>query len=202
MSSLLFEVLSSISRVKVASAEPRAFYQWAQGFARVRRAGYRSQLLAGLVGAAEGLFDIGGTIALYAICCGGTSDAVLNMGSFVVATSCLAGIQGGYSGLVRAMSALFPSIPKAARVRPLLEVPAEAHEGATAVGTLDGNVSLRGVSFHYADEEARVLDDVSLDIQRRGSSRSSISEGRPRAQRTTCVKYVRLSHRVETRNRK
>jgi ABC-type bacteriocin/lantibiotic exporter with double-glycine peptidase domain len=165
MSSLLFEVLSSVSRVKVASAEPRAFYQWASGFAKVRRAGYRASLLSGFLVATEGLFDIGGTIALYAICCGGTGVAALNMGSFVVATSCLGGIQGAYSGFIRGMSGLFPIIPKAARVRPLLEAPAEVHSGAMAPATLDGNLSLRQVSFHYADDEARILDDVSLDIQ-------------------------------------
>ena len=165
MSSLLFEVLSSISRVKVAGAEPRAFYRWASRFAEVRRAGYRASLLSGAVGAIEGLFDVTGLVALYAICCGGAGETALNMGEFVVATSCLAGIQGAYSGLIRGSSALISSLPKATRIRPLLASSAEVRSDANAITALDGNLSLRQVSFHYAEDEARILDDVSLDIE-------------------------------------
>ena len=130
MSALLFELLSSIPRIKVASAEPRAFYQWATVFASVRRAGYRASLFSGMLTATEGFFDVAGTIVLYAVCCRAGAEA-LGVGSFVVATACLGGLQAAYSEIVRGMSSLLPLLPKADRVRPLLAASAEVRAGAS-----------------------------------------------------------------------
>ncbi len=166
MSARLFELLSSISRIKVASAEARAFYRWATSFARVRRAGYRSSLFSGILTATEGLFEVAGTLVLYAVCCGAAGDRRLDVASFVVAAACLAGLQGAIAEIVRGMTKLLPVVPKAERVRPLLSAPAETRSGATAPARLEGNVSLRHVTFHYADDDVRILDNVSLDIKR------------------------------------
>jgi ATP-binding cassette subfamily C protein len=164
MSARLFELLSSISRIKVATAEPRAFYQWATTFAKVRRAGYRASLFSGMLTASEGLFDVAGTLVLYAICCADVRR--LGVGEFIVASACLAGLQAAYSDIVRGMVRLLPLFPKADRVRPLLAASAEVRSGATTPTTLEGNVSLRHVTFHYADDDVRILDNVSLDIKR------------------------------------
>lgn len=165
MSALLFELLSGIARIKVASAEPRAFYRWATAFATVRRAAYRASLFSGMLTAVEGLFDVAGTIVLYAVCCGKASDPSLGVGSFVVAAASLGGLQAAYSDAMRGMIRLLPLMPAAARVRPLLAASGEVRPGAART-MLEGKVSLRNVTFHYADDDIRVLDNVSLDIER------------------------------------
>jgi ABC-type bacteriocin/lantibiotic exporter with double-glycine peptidase domain len=165
MSALLFEMLTGISRIKVASAEPRAFHRWATAFARVRSAGYRTSVFSGLLTASEGLFDVAGTIVLYGACCGLWGGPTLSVGSFVVATASLVGLQAAYGDLVDGMAQLLPLVPNAERVTPLLKATPEVQANAT-VATLEGNVSLRDVTFHYADDDIRVLDNVSMDIQR------------------------------------
>ena len=166
MSARLFELLSGISRIKVASAEARALYQWATGFANVRRAGYRVSLLSGILTASEGLFDVVGTLVLFAVCCGMGGGNTLDVGSFIVAAACLAGLQAAYSEVARGMMKLLPLIPKALRVQPLLAVPPEVRPAAMSPAVLDGSVSLRHVTFHYAEDDVRILDNVSLDIKR------------------------------------
>jgi ABC-type bacteriocin/lantibiotic exporter with double-glycine peptidase domain len=165
MSARLFELLSSISRIKVASAEARAFYQWAVGFANVRRAGYRASLSSGMMVASEGLFDVAGTLVLYAVCCGMGGDK-LDIGAFIVATACLGGLQAAYSRVESGMMELLPLLPKAERVRPILAASAETRSGSVVPTTLEGNISLRNVTFHYSDDDVRILDNVSLDIKR------------------------------------
>jgi ATP-binding cassette subfamily C protein len=165
MSARLFELLSGIARIKVASAEPRAFYQWATTFAMVRRAGYRASLFSGILTASEGLFDVLGTIVLYDACCSPAHGEALGVGTFVVAAACMGGLHAAYSEVIRGMMALLPMFPKAERVRPLLAASAEVRSGA-ATTTLEGNVSLRNVTFHYAEDDVRILDDVSVDIKR------------------------------------
>lgn len=166
MSGRLYEMLSGIARVKVASAEPRAFYRWAACFAEVRQAGYRASLFGGMLTASEGLFDVVGTILLYAVLCAARKgDAPISVGDFVVATASLAGIQGAYWEMVRGLTVLLPIFPKAERGKVLLNASAEVHAGA-ATATLEGNISLRHVTFHYADDDVRILDNVSLDIKR------------------------------------
>jgi ABC-type bacteriocin/lantibiotic exporter with double-glycine peptidase domain len=59
---------------------------------------------------------------------------------------------------------LLPLVPKAERVRPLLRATPEVQAGAS-VAKLDGNVSLRNVTFHYAEDDVRVLDDISVDVR-------------------------------------
>jgi ATP-binding cassette subfamily C protein len=63
------------------------------------------------------------------------------------------------------MSSLLPLLPKADRVRPLLAASAEVRAGASPA-SLDGNLSLRHVTFHYTDDDVRILDNVSIDIKR------------------------------------
>jgi ATP-binding cassette subfamily C protein len=63
------------------------------------------------------------------------------------------------------MARLLPLIPRAERVRPLLQASAEVRGDAAPV-TLGGDVSLRHASFHYADDDVRILDNVSVDIKR------------------------------------
>jgi ATP-binding cassette subfamily C protein len=166
MSARLFELLSSISRIKVASAEARAFYQWATGFARVRRSGYRQSLLSGVLTATEGFFDVAGTLVLYAVCCGMGSGTTLDVGSFIVASACLTGLQSAYSEMARGMINLLPLIPKATRVRPLLMAAPEVGAATASPTALEGNISLRHVTFHYSEDDVRILDNVSLDIRR------------------------------------
>jgi ABC-type bacteriocin/lantibiotic exporter with double-glycine peptidase domain len=165
MGARLFELLSGIPRIKVAAAEARAFYHWASSFARVRQAGYRASLHSGLLTATEGLFDVVGTLVLYAVYFGTAKTAGVRVGDFVVAAACLGGVHAAYSSLMGPMLTLLPLIPTAQRVTPLLAARAEVHAGA-ATTTLEGDVSLRNVTFHYADDDVRVLDDISLDIKR------------------------------------
>jgi ATP-binding cassette subfamily C protein len=74
-------------------------------------------------------------------------------------------VQAAYSALVSPMLTLLPLIPTAQRVAPLLSARAEVHAGA-AKTTIEGDISLRHVTFHYADDDVRVLDNISLDIKR------------------------------------
>jgi len=166
MGGRLFEILSGIARIKVAGAEARAFYQWAVSFAVVRRAAYKASLYGGALVAGEGLFDVLGTIVLYFVCCArAPGETAMGIGAFVVANACLAGIQAAYSDVVRGLQLLLPMLPQAERMRPLLRESAEVSAGAASV-RLDGEVSLRNVTFHYAEDDVRILDDISLDIQR------------------------------------
>jgi ATP-binding cassette subfamily C protein len=89
---------------------------------------------------------------------------MFDVGSFVVATASLVGLQSAYSEVVNGMANLLPLIPKAQRVAPLLHAKLEVQAGA-APATLEGNVSLRHVTFHYADDDVRVLDNVTVDIK-------------------------------------
>ena len=166
MSARLFELLTCIARIKVASAEARAFYQWASAFARVRRAGYRASLFSGILIGSEGLFDVAGTLVLYAVLCGMAAQHTLPVGAFIVATACLGGLQAAVTEITRGLMKLFPLLPKAERVRPILEASAEIHAGRATAAVLEGDVSLRHVTFHYADDDVRILDNVSLDIKR------------------------------------
>jgi ATP-binding cassette subfamily C protein len=163
MSARLFELLSSISRIKVASAEARAFYQWAAGFAEVRRAGYRGSLFSGLLTASEGLFDVAGSVVLYALLCG---DAKMNIGTFIVSVAFLGGLQVACSDVTRGMARLLPLLAKAERVAPIVATAAEVRPGTVAPTLVEGDISLRDVTFHYSNEDVRILDNVSLDIKR------------------------------------
>jgi ABC-type bacteriocin/lantibiotic exporter with double-glycine peptidase domain len=161
MSVRLFEIITGIARIKVAGAEARAFYQWALDFAKVRRAGYRGSVVLGGLRAAENLFDVVGIIVLYAaLCRGGGAD----LGVFFIASAALGGLQGACSSFMGGVANVLPLLPRADRIRPLLEAPTEARTGLVAPA-LKGEVSLRGVTFHYGEKEARVLDDVTLDVR-------------------------------------
>ena len=162
-----FEILSAMTKLRAAAAEPRAFARWSLGYAtysRLRRAAGVVDVLRAVL---TGVVPLFGTALVFAGAVGsfGGSASTLSFGSFVAFQAAFGTFLNGVMSIVTAGEALVGVAPTWERLRPILSAEQETGIGSVPVGTLRGNIHLSGVDFAYDPELPPVLDGVSLSVK-------------------------------------
>ncbi len=163
LSSLVFNFLQGIVKLRVAGAEGRAFAHWADRYADERMAvaairridnhytafadAYQTLAMAGLFMAAFLL-----------------ATEQVSAGIFIAFLSAYAAFQSAFTGLSRSVLSLFAVLPYLERVRPLLTAEPEQQSGAAHPGQLKGSIKVSQVNFAYTAGSEPVLQDLSLEV--------------------------------------
>ncbi|MEA1051736.1 NHLP bacteriocin export ABC transporter permease/ATPase subunit [Lamprobacter modestohalophilus] len=164
LTSLVFQFLLGIVKLRVASAEGRAFARWADQYANERLSiaairridnhytafadAYQTLALAGLFGATF----------LFA-----AQD--VSAGIFIAFLSAYAVFQSAFLGLSRSVLSIFASIPYLKRARPLLVAKTEQRCGAAHPGQLKGAIQVSQLCFAYNPNGEQVLQGLSFDVE-------------------------------------
>lgn len=158
LSSLTFQLLSGITKIKIAGAEIRAFSKWAKLYGE-------KPILANPIlqisSAINKFIMLAGTILLYAIAYKSgvtSSDYIafhLAFGSFVIAILQFTSITGQLASLKPSLDLL----------QPIVEAKPEADEMKIKLKELSGRIQLNQISFRYTEDMPFVLNELRLDIE-------------------------------------
>ena len=161
LAGLVLQLVRSITKLRVAGAEVRAYARWAELFHRQRWIALRTRAPLQVFGA---IYPIVATLVLYALILS-HRDAAMSTGGFIAFMSAFNLIL--YSLLQTASStlAILHVIPTFRRLAPILAARSEIDERKSDPGELDGELEIAHVSFRYAPSTPYVLSDVSLRIQ-------------------------------------
>ncbi|CAK0779516.1 NHLP bacteriocin export ABC transporter permease/ATPase subunit [Gammaproteobacteria bacterium] len=167
LQSLVFQYLSGIVKLRVGSAEPQAFANWAKHFSAYRRMQFQAQHWANvgktfLSGystlALAGLFAVmGGWIAE------GSTEIPLSTGAFIAFTAAFGTFFAGMLSLSETLLGLLNLVPLYERAKPILETLPESDSHKTHPGELQGSIEVSRVSFRYGNGPD-ILKDVSFSI--------------------------------------
>jgi ATP-binding cassette subfamily C protein len=164
LSSLVFQFLQGIVKLRVAGAEGRAFAHWADRYADERHAlaavrridnhytafadAFQTLALAGLFAAAYHL-----------------AGQQVSAGIFIAFLAAYAAFQAAFLDLSRSVLSLFAAMPYLQRAASLLTADLEQKAGASRPGRLRGAIQVSKVSFAYSSGGEPVLRDLSLKIR-------------------------------------
>ena len=164
LSSLVFQFLQGIVKLRVAGAEGHAFAHWANRYADERYAtaairridnhytafadAYQTLALTGLFGAAFVL-----------------AAQEVSAGIFIAFLAAYASFQSAFTGLSRSVLSVFAALPYLKRAKPLLEAEAEQRGWAAQPGRLEGAIQVTQVSFAYTPGGDQVLRGLSFDVK-------------------------------------
>lgn len=174
ISGLVLQLLSGISKLRVAGAEDRAFAEWARLFARQKRMAFRGGVVDNVMAVFAAAFPIVASMVLFAMMvmaadkpevAGAAPAKPLSTGQFVAFNAAFAGFLTSMLGLGTALLTALAVIPLYERARPIVEAIPEVDTEKTDPGQLDGQVQVDNVTFRYGPDGPLVLDDVSLSIQ-------------------------------------
>ena len=168
LAGMLPQLLTGISKLRVAVAEDRAFARWAARFAAQKRLTARGRRVSMFLEIFFTLFQTGTTMAMYAaliyVSTSGSSSS-MSTGAFLAFQSAFLQVLGGASHIGSAFIAILAVVPLYERARPILQAAPEVTPGRTHPGDLSGDVELNQVAFRYQPGMPPVLTNVSMRIR-------------------------------------
>lgn len=160
VSGLVFQLLESVPKLRVAGAEARALRAWSDQFRRQVRAGYTAGVIeAWLTGAAATATSAIAFVLYWVVA---SDTATLAPGTFLAFTAALGQFVGALTAFNTQLSAMVESIPLYRRFLPLIEADLEQAPDAAQPGNLSGDLRLEGVTFRYDPDGPPILDNVDL----------------------------------------
>lgn len=166
-SSALYQLISGISKIRIAGVENRAVCEYLEPNTRSKALRQKKQRLTiaaqTISGAAQGLFLLG--FALVAAGAGGQ----LSVGSFVGFTTAFGTASAALLSLGDSLLELTAAAPLYRRGKLLLDtLPEGEEEGRPSrmmPGSLTGEIEVSNLQFSYGDTEENVLKGVSFHIR-------------------------------------
>ena len=163
LSSLVFDLLNGVQKIKITGSQKRAFTKWLQTYTESARFEYNPPVILKISGALMVLLNLGGIAFIY-------MTAVKNQ----IAPSDFIAFNAAYGMVGSAFSALIGIVPQLSRMKPLLEqaqpimdeIP-EVNEKSKQVHSLNGGIEISHLSFRYSEDTPWILDDISLKIRPR-----------------------------------
>lgn len=166
---LVLQYLGGIAKLRVASAEARAFARWAARFTEARGlvlATRRVQNYTDLfqstfaVLAIAVLFHVAGTRLLHSP--SASTGSELTTGSFVAFTGAFTAFFLNFIEFGNTLLELLRIVPQVERAKPILETLPEVDPVRAHPGELQGDIEVSNVVFRYRKDGPAVLDNVTF----------------------------------------
>ncbi|MGC2856136.1 ATP-binding cassette domain-containing protein [Novispirillum sp. DQ9] len=155
---LLFQMMSGLSRIRLAAAEDRAFLVWLEQATAARRPRARARWLGAAGHALLAAVPLAGVAWLL--------DALRGAepGATVAALAAVAPVLVAAARLGSGLDGLAAAWPQAEVARPLLDTPPEPSAGRVDPGRLSGEIEVAGLTFSYGGDAPPVLDGVGFHV--------------------------------------
>jgi len=160
---IVLQLLSGISRLRVAAAENRALAFWARHFSQKTRLAYRAQSVANALATFSAAVPVLCSLAIFAAV--GLRAEPIGLGLFLAFNAALVQIVLAAVMMSGTISTLLEIVPLCERARPILQTLPESHRLQRDPGELTGDVEISHVSFRYHPDGPLVLDDVTIAVR-------------------------------------
>jgi NHLM bacteriocin system ABC transporter ATP-binding protein len=160
----VFQLVSGLSRIRVAGAETRALAVWTRKFTVQRRLAFRSRRVANNLAAFNSVVQIVATTALFAAFFL-KSRQDLSLGSFLAFNVAFAQVLSAAVVVSSMVGQVASVIPLQERAKLIIETPPEVDLDKAQVGELGGDIEMAHVSFRYHPDGPLILDDVNVHFR-------------------------------------
>jgi ATP-binding cassette subfamily C protein len=164
LSSLVFQFISGIAKLKVAGAETRGYARWLHEFRLQSFCRRKTGLLGGHMGTFNAVYPVLFTMAIFALF--HFRDRTLSTGEFLSFTAAFGQFLAAAVGLSTSLISVIPVLPVYERAKPILQALPELDNWKTDPGDLTGNIEIGGVCFRYAKDGPFILNEISLQVGR------------------------------------
>ena len=165
-SGLVLQLLTGISKLRVAAAESYAFAQWARLFSLQRRLQFRSRTVGNWLRVFNAVFPtLSLLVIMAAATAGGNAVPQIRTGDYLAFSAafgaCLAAMVAMSTAVLEALGV----VPIYENAKPILEAAPEVHDAGGDPGTLTGSIEVHHLTFHYQPDLPPALQDVSFEVR-------------------------------------
>jgi ATP-binding cassette subfamily C protein len=168
ISGLVLNLVTGVSKLRIAGAEQHAFRVWAEQFAQQRRIAFRVGTIQNIAAVFGSVYPILCSIAIFAAVISEQSAAAtpgLTTGDFIAFTVCFGMFLAALQALGDASISLRRVVRLYERLVPILTTMPETDRSKQSPGKLTGEINLSQVHFRYDPDGPFVVKDVSLHIR-------------------------------------
>jgi NHLM bacteriocin system ABC transporter ATP-binding protein len=161
---LVLQLITGITRLRVAAAEDRALAVWGREFGAQRRLSFRARCVANNLAAFNAAVPVVSALALF-----GTVVLLpresLSLGHFLAFNVAFVQILSAAVLMGSSVTAAIQVVPIYERARPILDTAPEVETGKAVPGELAGDIEISHVSFRYRPDGPLILNDVSIHVR-------------------------------------
>lgn len=167
ISGLVLQIVNGINKFRMAGAEKRAFFLWADEFSRQRRLAYRARTVQNVQLTVHGVLPVATNLVLFTAFMAGSGGVQggLSTGHFLAFMTAFGTVNSALMGLSWTLLSLLHVVPLYERAKPILEAAPEIDPSREDPGELAGEIELSHVSFRYEAEAPLVVDGASFHIR-------------------------------------
>ena len=161
LSGLTFQLLSGISKLRVAGAEARAFELWAEEFIEQKKINLRAGDVANARTAFVSMASTMSLMALFAMIAY-TRHTAISTATFLGFNAAFAQFLAAISSLNAVFTSILSIVPLYENLQPILDAQPEVNVTKSDPGELSGDIEIHELSFRYQADGPLVLDGISL----------------------------------------
>ena len=161
LTSLIFDLMNGIQKIKLTGSEKRAFTRWLQTYRESAQLEFNPPLLLKLSGALMVLLNLGGVAFLYFT----AAKNQVTPSDYIAFNAAYGMVSGAFMALIGIAPQLSRMEPLLEQAKPIMEAEPEMNEASKQVQFLSGAIEVSHLSFRYSEDTPWILDDVSLKIQ-------------------------------------
>ena len=166
ISGLVFQIITGISKLRVAGAEGYAFAYWARKFAEQRRLAFRSRVIVNRLSVFNSILPITAVIAIFsAIAFGSREGEPLSTGHFLAFNAAFMQFLTATITMSNSVVLVMSLLPVYERIKPILHALPEVDRAKAAPGELSGEIEVNHLSFRYETDGPMILKELSFHIK-------------------------------------
>lgn len=162
-SSVMYQLLSGISKIRIAGVENRALLQYLEPYLETKKIHIKNELLENLAENINLILGVAFTGTFYGMMV--VKKLNLSIGEFTAFTAAFGSFSAAMITVVVAFLQVNNAIPIYDRAKVILETPNEFEEDAVMPGHLEGKIDVDNLSFRYSREGETILKDISFSIR-------------------------------------
>ena len=164
-SGLVLQLLTGISKLRVAAAENYAFAQWARLFSLQRRLQFRSRTVGNWLRVFNAVFPtLSLLVIMAAATAGGNAMPAIRTGDYLAFSAAFGACLAAMLTMSTAVLEAFGVVPIYENAKPILEAAPEVQDAGGDPGALSGSIEAHHLTFHYQPDLPPALQDVSFKV--------------------------------------
>ncbi|RUS94718.1 NHLP family bacteriocin export ABC transporter permease/ATPase subunit [Dulcicalothrix desertica PCC 7102] len=175
ISGLMVQLIGSVSKLRIAGAENRAFAHWAKKYSKQLKLMLSTQLVEDVVAVFNIMVPVASSMIIFALSAKITADSMqpdapadaekLTAGSFLAFNAAYGIFINGVTNLSNTLIQMLEVVVLWERAQPILQATPEIDLQKANPGKLTGKIELEHVSFRYRADGPWNLDDVSIKAE-------------------------------------
>ena len=165
----VFQMLTGLTKLRMANAEADALVRWAERYAEQKRETLSARRWMASQLAFNSLFTPLCLLTIFALIwymlIGGGAQESFDLADFLSFNAAFGQFAAAMTGLTSAWATVVSIIPLFERVQPIIEAQPETAGGGADPGDLTGEIEFENVTFRYLPEVPNAVERVSFHIR-------------------------------------